>query len=120
MVPFKGANHDWTIDQCIRDLKKWGLHGDLIIRSDQEDALKDLVEEIIAGRAQDGKGANTEARGMEEESPVGESQSNGLIEAGVKTLVGMVRTIKFALEDHIGRRRLVTEVRQGAGWHDLI
>ena len=41
VVPFKGANHDWTIDQCLRDLKKWGLHGDLIIRSDQEDALKD-------------------------------------------------------------------------------
>ena len=32
-----------------------------------------------------------------------ESQSNGFIEAGVKTLEGLVRTMKLALEKHLSK-----------------
>ena len=51
----------------------------------------------------------TEYRYFDEQSPVGDSQGNGLIESGVKSLEGMVRTIKFALEDRIGRKISVEE-----------
>ena len=67
------------------------------------------MTEVLAGRAADGKGAPTEYRYFDEQSPVGDSQGNGLIESGVKSLEGMVRTIKFALEDHIGRKISVEE-----------
>ncbi len=51
MVPYKGGDHEASVEQCLRDLKTWGLRGDIIFRSDQEDALKALVAEIIVGRS---------------------------------------------------------------------
>ena len=48
-VPYKGGDAEWAVAQCVRDIRKWGLHSNLIIRSDQEDALKALVNEVIAG-----------------------------------------------------------------------
>ena len=104
VVPYKGWDHDWTVEQAVRDFKKWGLRRDLILRSDQEEALQSLIAEIIKHRGADGSQADTQAREFRENSPVGESQSNGLIEAGVKTIEGMVRTLKFGLESRIGRK----------------
>ena len=46
-TPYKGGDHDWSIEQCARDIIKWGLHGDLIIKTDQGDALKALVDQMI-------------------------------------------------------------------------
>ena len=39
VVPFKGADLEWTVRQCVLDLTKWGLRGDLIITTDQGEAL---------------------------------------------------------------------------------
>ena len=102
VIPYKGGDHDWTVEQSVRDIKKWGLRRDLIIRSDQEEALKRLVTELIKARAADGSAATTNAREFKEDSPVSESQSKGTIEAGVKTVEGMVRTVKFCLEAKLG------------------
>ena len=97
VIPYKGGDLEWAVMQTVRDIMKWGISGDVIIRSDQEPALKDFVNEIIKMRGKKGLGKT-----FAEYSPVRESQSNGFIEAGVKTVEGLVRTLKLALEKHLG------------------
>ena len=41
------------------------------------------------------------ARILKEESPVGSSASNGVIERGVQTIEGQIRVIKNALEERL-------------------
>ena len=60
----------------------------VVIKSDQEHSIVNVQEELR-------KECVTEM--VPENSPKGESQSNGLIENAVKSLEGMIRTIK----DHI-------------------
>ena len=96
----------------MRDFRKWELQQSLILKSDQEDAIKDLVNELINRRSADlslQKAGITSSRLFNEESPVADSQGNGFIESAVKSLEGIVRTLKFALEDRIGRRIGVSE-----------
>ena len=51
------------------------LHGDVIVKSDQEPVLRSIVEEVGRLKATDGSG-----RYVIENSLVGASQSNGMIE----------------------------------------
>ena len=71
------------------------------MRSDQEDVLLDLVNEVIKHRRSTDPEAATTVRDFTERTPVGESQCNGVVESGVRSLEGMVRTLKFALEENI-------------------
>ncbi len=96
VVPYKGGDNEWTVKQAARDLRRWGIRGDLTLRSDQERALVDFCGELAKQR-QDGANVRT----FLENNGVGESQSNGCIESGVKAVEGMVRTFKFALEERI-------------------
>jgi len=96
VVPAKGGDVEWAVAQACRDLVKWGIRGDVVLRSDQEPALKDFVNEMARQRGGSGSG-----RTIVEHSPVRESQANGFIESGVKTLEGLVRTLKLALERRI-------------------
>ncbi len=62
-------------------LRELGLeHGDMVIKSDQEPALKDLMKEVARQRIP--------ARTFHEESPVGSSASNGEIERGIQGVDG--------------------------------
>ena len=58
--------------------------------------MKDFVNELTKLR-----NAIPGVRTIVEHSPVRESQSNGFIEAGVKTVEGMVRTMKLNLEHRL-------------------
>ena len=90
LLPYKGGDLEWAVKQAGRDLIKWGIRGDVILKCDQEEALKDFVNELTKLR-----NAILGVRTIVEHSPVRESQSNGFIEAGVKTVEGMVRTMKL-------------------------
>ena len=35
VVPYKGAGADWVVGQVVRDLRKMGIHGKVILKSDQ-------------------------------------------------------------------------------------
>lgn len=59
--------------------------------------LKAAIQRQMPGALQDSGDILTE------ESPVGESQSNGCIERKTNTVQGMLRTIRGALEARIGR-----------------
>lgn len=90
------------MDQIIRDLKKWGMRGCVVLRHDQEDAIRDLCEEVMAQRAKEN--LQTTMRQFDEVSPVGESASNGVIEAGVRVFEGVLRTHKFSLEERLQQK----------------
>ena len=66
------------------------------LKCGQEEALKNFVNQLTKLR-----NAIPGVRTVVEHSPVRESQSNGFIEAGVKTVEGMVRTMKLNLEHHM-------------------
>ena len=98
-VPYKGGDSEWVVDQVCRDIQKWGIKGEVILRHDQENALRDLSKEVTTQR--EAANLSTHFRQFEEESPVGESRSNGYTDSGVRTLEGILRTHKFALEERL-------------------
>ena len=51
VVPYKGGDLEWAVLQAVRDMLKWGIRGDAIVRSDQEAALKDFASAISKLRA---------------------------------------------------------------------
>ena len=46
VVPMKGADMEWVTEQVARDLLRFGIHGDVILKSDQEPAIVDVLKEI--------------------------------------------------------------------------
>ena len=89
VVPSKGVN-GYAVQAAGREVDLAGLRR-LVIKSDQEPALRDLLRVVKAERP--------EAIELQpEESPVGESQSNGEIERAIHTIQCQVRTLKLGLE----------------------
>jgi hypothetical protein len=88
-VPRKGLADDHGVDELVKDLEKLGLKK-MILKSDGEAALKHIQEEVRRRR---------EEETILENSPVGDSRSNGHAERAVQSIVGLVRTMKNALEN---------------------
>ena len=118
VVPMKGASVEYPVRRTLTFLKEIGLEGaDIVLKSDQEPALKDLLNTVAARRSatskiercdedeQSGdKSAQAVGRTVHESSPVGSSQSNGLIERAIQDVEGQVRTLKLAFESHLGQQ----------------
>ena len=94
VVPFKGGGVDWLVGQFLRDLRKMGVHGKVILKSDQENAILDILNDVCKQRRKENDSAVT----LVESSPKGKSQSNGIAERAVQDLEGGVRTHKLVLE----------------------
>ena len=69
-------------------------HGELVIKTDQEPAMKAIVNEVCRLRAAAGGG-----RTVPEMSPVGQSQSNGIAERTAESVEGQARVLRSALEE---------------------
>jgi hypothetical protein len=93
VVPRKGGDIEWVAEQVCRDLKKFGIRGDVVFKTDQEPALIDLVNQICALRP--------ESRSCCTHSGVGDSKGNGFAERAVQSIEEMVRVHKLALESRI-------------------
>ena len=98
-VPSKGTGGGWIVQQFLRDLRKWGLRSDVILKSDGEAAIKDLLN-----RVGDLRGQPTQL----ETSPATDSRANGLAERAVQSVQKQVRTLKLALERNLECRVEVT------------
>jgi hypothetical protein len=86
---------EWISKRLMAWTREVGVeHGPLIIKSDNEPALKDLTEKWASLRAMRGGG-----RCLMENSPIGSSKSNGVVERGILTVQGMIRTLRSALEE---------------------
>ena len=97
VVPRKSSG-SWAARRLMAWMRELGhAHGDVIVKSDNEPAVKSLVEEWGRLRAAEGGG-----KMVVENSPVGSSQSNGVVERGIQTVQGMIRTLRSALEDRWG------------------
>ena len=93
MVPRKGVGGGWIVQQYLRDLKKWGLRQKLILRSDGEPAIVDLLNRVCDFRVPET---------LMESSPVSDSRANGLAERAIQSVEKQVRVLKLALERNLG------------------
>ena len=93
VVPEKGAN-GYAI-QCLgRDIADIMGYKRVIVKADQEPAIVALREAVFLQ-----KGIEV----MKEESPVGESQSNGEAENAVQAAQAQIRTMLMALERRLAQ-----------------
>ena len=73
------------------------LHGDLVVKSDQEPALDKVVEDV--GRAKTAEGSG---RFVVEKSMVKASASNGMVERGIRSVTAQARVLLSALQARWG------------------
>ena len=86
----KGASDDWLVKNVITDIEDMGYTGaKIILKNDQEPAILEVQQKIMAGRTAETAPKNSE---------VGDSQSNGEIENGIKKYQEQFRTLKDNLE----------------------
>ena len=94
VVPLNGAVIDWVIQQCARDWERLGHYGQVTLKSDQGAAIVDVLREI--GNLRVSRGT------LLEHSPVADSQSNGLIERGTRSVEEMTRVLLYDLSSRVG------------------
>ena len=91
VVPRKGVTHTHGAEELIKDLEKLG-YDEVILKSDGEPALRAVQEEVRRRR-----GRTT----ILENSPPGESQSNGVAERAVRAVAEHVRVLRKGLEERM-------------------
>ena len=119
MVPMKGGSIEFPARRVLAYLKEIGLESsDVVFKSDQENAIGDLLNNIAKRRSalskiekadertdhEDSGVVPAGPRTVHEASPVGSSQSNGFIERAIQDEEGQIRTIKSDLESRIGTK----------------
>jgi len=93
VVPKKGEC-EYAALRAAQDLNKTLGYKKIILKGDQEPALRVLIDRIAK---------LCDAQVVQEESPVGESQSNGDVENAVQRVQGQYRTFRSDLESSYGR-----------------
>ena len=78
VVPEKGSRFDWFACQLERDVRRFGHHGRIVLKSDDEPAAKDLMNELARKR----KDMPT----VIEVSKPYDSKSNGRAESAIRRL----------------------------------
>ena len=101
---------DGTIGRAVENLAKLG-HKKVVLRSDQEPEILDLINGVIETR---------QDQTIQQNSPVGESQPNGLVERAVRSAQDKFRTLRLALQKRVGcqvppNHPLMTWIVQHAG-----
>ena len=95
VVPSKSTG-TFAAKRVVEFLKEIGCRtGDLLLKTDQEPAIRALVAEICKVRAAEG----STGRVIEEMSPKGSSGSNGVVERAVQSVEQQIRTMACALQD---------------------
>ena len=122
----KGASDPWIAERIVEDIGMLG-YGRMILKTDQEPAIKDLQKEVRQRRWDELKGITAAVRDRHggditldigngvtilENSPAGESKANGFIERSIQEVEGQVKTVKAHIDHKIGK-----EIPRG---HDLL
>ena len=94
VVEAKGRGLGGTVENVVRNIASLG-YKKVTLCSDQEPAILDLIEGIIAARKEPT---------IPQNSPVGESQANGLVERAFRSVKDQVRTLRLALQKRVGCR----------------
>ena len=97
VVPSKSTG-DFIAKRVVAFMREFGCDmSDINMKTDSEEALRALVDRVGCFRAALGAG-----RMCIETSPVYSSRSNGVIERGIQSLQGQLRTMRSALEEKLG------------------
>ena len=88
-LPGKSVNSSWLPAYVVRNIQHYGHHGGVILKSDREHAVTDLLHQVARLR---------QPRTQIEKSALGDSQSNGLAERAVQTAQMMTRTLLLDVE----------------------
>ena len=101
VVPANGSTGRYAAKMVMELLEECGDRDrDIILKSDQEPAIKFLVDDICTAR--------TGARTIKEMAPKGSKGSNGIVERATQSVEQCIRTVKSEL-DHRRRTRIATE-----------
>jgi hypothetical protein len=96
VIPSKTTG-EFTGKRIMAFLRECGCElSKLTVKTDQEPAILALVEDLVKMRVD--KGASET---IPENSPTYSHQSNGVVERGVQSVEGMIRTMRSALEERI-------------------
>ena len=76
----------------------------IIIKTDQEPAILAVAVDVVRMRA-----ANGSDETISENSVAYSHQSNGVVERGVQSVEGMIRTMRSALEERMGEELLISD-----------
>ena len=94
-LPTKGTSGKFGVKRFMAFLKEIGCENrNIILKSDQEEAIKALLDEISRYRA--------DVSTIVEQSLVKSSQSNGIVERAIKSVVQQVKVLKSSLEARWG------------------
>ena len=97
-VPSKSTGR-FVVDRVWAFMQELGIEAqDVVVKTDQEPAIKHLVDEIGRRKGEVG------GRWIKENSPVDSHASNGIVERAVRSVQGQVRVLKGALEDRWGAK----------------
>ena len=93
-VPSKSTG-EFVARRILAFMKETGCkYGDMVVKSDQEKAIVAILEKVGKLRSAEGGG-----RMIFENSPVADSQGNGLVERAIQSSEGMVRVLRSQLEE---------------------
>ena len=94
-LPDKSSFPSWVAPSVCRLIQSFGHHGALILKSDRENALMDIIRQVAQIRP---------GRTQIETGALGDSQSNGRAERAVQSVEMMTRTLKLVIEARIGHQ----------------
>ena len=78
----------------MNTIKELGLgNSPIVLKSDQEPAIQALLERVVSSRT---------APTRLEESPRGDSSSNGVVENGVRIIEAGMRALRLTIENRYG------------------
>jgi hypothetical protein len=100
IVQKKGVDAE-IAKRVIKNLESWGCQGLVSMKTDQESAIRSLVEEVKRQRT---------SETLVELAKRYDSQSNGIAERSVQSIEGQVRTLKLALEQHLNGKISMSHV----------
>jgi hypothetical protein len=94
VVPRKGVGGGFAVKQYVRDVKKFGYHHKVVIRTDGEYAIRDLIDKVANLRA---------SETVTEHTPPGDSKANGTAERAMQSIEKQCRVLKLELEEQAGK-----------------
>ena len=77
-----------------RDIRRFGYRKKLLLKSDGEPAVRDLLDKVANLRS---------AETILEHSPKEDSRANGLVEKAIQGIEKKVRVLKMSTEEHVGK-----------------
>jgi hypothetical protein len=93
-VPSKGSTGSFAASRVLDLIKECGDDNrDIIVKTDQENAIRFLVDDVCAAR--------TGARTIAEMVPKGSKGSNGIVERAVQSVEMCLRTLKSSLDERM-------------------